>query len=282
MDFELTGSTVLITGGASGMGFLYAQRALKEGAQRIILWDRNVELLKQAQKQLDSEAAQGGSAVVIETDVIDLSDLESISGVADQVLQRAGAPDLLINNAGIVAGNAYFWESDSFAQTLPTMQINTLAPMLLSRAFLPAMMEPGRERRILNIASAAATVSNPRMSVYAASKWALYGWSDSLRLELESSDARHLRVTTFCPSYVSTGMFEGAKGMLFTPIMTPQQAVNAAWKAMKKGKAVKLAPWGVGLAKSARGVLPLTMWDSFARFSGVYRSMEHFTGRRPQ
>lgn len=264
------------------MGLLYAQRALEEGAGRIILWDRNAELLEQAAAELRSASPQEGGTVVIETDVLDLSHLDGIAPIASQVLQRGGAPDLLINNAGIVAGNGYFWESDSFAQTLPTVQINTLAPMLITRAFLPAMMEPGRQRRILNIASAAATVSNPRMSVYAASKWALYGWSDSLRLELESSEAKHLRVTTFCPSYVSTGMFEGAKGMLLTPIMTPERAVNAAWKAMKKGKPVELAPWGVGLAKFAKGMLPQGLWDGFARFAGVYRSMDDFTGRKPQ
>src|SRR5690606_42140139 len=91
----------------------------------------------------------------------------------------------------------------------------------------------------------------------------------------------HLTVTTCCPSAVSTGMFQGARGMLLTPIMSPDRAVTSAWKAMKKGKPVQLAPWGVNLAKISRGILPRPLWDGFARFAGVYRSMEQFTGRTP-
>ena len=82
--------------------------------------------------------------------------------------------------------------------------INALAPMHITREFLPAMLAAGRDCRIVNIASAAGLVSNPRMSVYSASKWAVVGWSDSLRLELRGTP---VRVTTVCPSYVTTGMF---------------------------------------------------------------------------
>ena len=74
--------------------------------------------------------------------------------------------------------------------------------------------DTSRPKRILNIASAAGTLANPKMSVYAASKWAMVGWSDSLRLELVREGHRHVAVTTFCPSYVSTGMFAGARGPL--------------------------------------------------------------------
>ena len=71
------------------------------------------------------------------------------------------------------------------------------------------------------------------MSVYAASKWAVVGWSDSLRIELEQEGYRHLRVTTFCPSYISTGMFAGARGPLLTPAhdspMTPSGGHGGRW-----------------------------------------------------
>ena len=149
---------------------------------------------------------------------------------------EVGHPDIVINNAGIIRGT-YFWEHDNGEDTRPTMQINALAPMYITREFLPAMMDnPNRESRIVNIASAAGTLSNPRMSVYAASKAALISWSDSLRLELIQQGHDHVKVTTVCPSYISTGMFAGARGPLLTPIMTPEYVVNRVWKSMLAGR----------------------------------------------
>lgn len=161
------------------------------------------------------------------------------------------------------------------------MRINTLGPMWLTREFLPDMMaDRSRPRRILNIASAAGVMPNPRMSVYAASKWALIGWSESLRLELERDGHRHIAVTTFCPSFVSTGMFDGASGPVMTPVMTPAQAVEGAWSAMLLGTPVVLKPWTVKFAAVARGVLPTRAWDVVAdRIFHVYSSMDDFTGR---
>jgi len=188
--------------------------------------------------------------------------------------------DVLINNAGVVRG-APFWEHDPQRDIEATMRVNALAPMWLTRELLPAMIaDSSRPKRILNIASAAATLANPNMSVYAASKWALLGWSESVRLELQRSGHRHVRVTTFCPSYVSTGMFAGARGPLLTPIMTPDRAAAAAWHGMLAGKPLVLRPWTVKLSMALRGVLPVRWWDAVAgRVFRVYSSMDQFTGR---
>ena len=101
-----------------------------------------------------------------------------------------GAVDIVINNAGIVRGNAYFWETDPTADTRFTLDVNTLAPMQMAREFLPDMIASDSECRLVNIASAAGLTANPRMAVYAASKWAVVGWSDSVRLELEQAGHR--------------------------------------------------------------------------------------------
>jgi len=177
---------------------------------------------------------------------------------------------------------AMFWEHDPGNDIELTMRINTLAPMHLTRELLPDMIaDRSRPKRILNIASAAGTLANPRMSVYAASKWAVIGWSDSLRLELERSGYRHIAVTTFCPSYISTGMFEGVRGPLFTPIMTPRTAVSAAWRGMLAGTPIVTKPWTVKLAMALRGALPTKVWDVIAGpVFHVYSSMDRFTGRQ--
>lgn len=256
-----------------GMGRLYALRAAREGASTVILWDVDADGLATTAGEV---TALGARAVVRQ---VDLASRTAISDAAE-ACRDEGPLTLLINNAGIVRG-ALFWDHDPERDVALTMDINALAPMYVTHAFLPAMMnDAGRPRRILNIASAAGTVSNPRMSVYAASKWAVIGWSDSLRLELEQQGHGHLKVTTFCPSYISTGMFDGARGPLFTPLMTPDDAVNRAWQATVAGQPQLIAPATAQLGKVLRGILPVRAWDFVGgKVFGIYSTMDKFTGR---
>ncbi len=270
----LAGSTVLITGAAMGMGKLYAQLAVKDRASHVVLWDINAQELERTAEQLR------GAGTQVHTMVVDVSRLESIEEAAAAVRAGAGSPDILINNAGIVRGK-YFWEHDQRSDIAATMNINTLALMHITREFLPEMISRGRTSRIVNVASAAGLLANPKMSVYSSSKWAVVGWSDSLRLELVQAGHRHIKVTTFCPSYIKTGMFEGARGPLLTPLLEPGPVTERVWRAMKEGTPMLMMPWTVKLSTALRGVLPIAAWDVVAgRVFGVYKSMEHFTGRK--
>ncbi|MDZ4090946.1 MAG: SDR family NAD(P)-dependent oxidoreductase [Arthrobacter sp.] len=273
IPFTVSGGVVLVTGAAMGMGRLYALRAAREGAGVVILWDVDAEGLAGTAAEV---TALGARAVVRQ---VDLADRAAIADAAE-ACRAEGPLTLLINNAGIVRG-ALFWEHSPERDIALTMDINALAPMYVTHAFLPGMMDDaGRPRRILNIASAAGTVSNPRMSVYAASKWAVIGWSDSLRLELEQQGYRHLAVTTFCPSYISTGMFDGARGPLLTPLMTPEDAVDRAWRATTAGRPQLIAPATAQLGKVLRGLLPVRAWDFVGgKVFGIYSTMDKFTGR---
>ena len=270
------GAVVVITGAARGMGELYARRAADEGAAAIALWDMDPDGLARLQFELEALGAR------VHSTTVDISDRVAVETAAARMLAEIGVPDILVNNAGIVRGKV-FWEHDSERDIEATLRVNTLAPMWLTRALLPAMLEDAaRAKRILNIASAAGTLANPNMSVYAASKWAMIGWSDSLRLELERIPGGNVAVTTFLPSYVSTGMFSGARGPLLTPIMRPEAAVEAAWRGMLAGAPIVAKPWTVKLAMALRGVLPTGLWDLIAdRVFKVYSSMDHFTGRGP-
>lgn len=256
-----------------GMGRLYAEKAVKEGARIVVLWDINEEALNKTASQL-----RGGGGNV-QAQVVDVSSLAAIEAAAARVKSNVGSIDILFNNAGVVRGKL-FWEHDNEQDTAFTLAVNTLAPMYITREFLPDMIASAEQCRIVNIASAAGFVSNPRMSVYAASKWACTGWSDSLRLELEQCGHRHVRVTTVNPTYISTGMFEGAKSMLFTPILTPEYVVDKVWTAMKKGKVRVILPWTVYINNAIKGLLPVR-WVDFivGRLFGVYKTMEEFKGR---
>jgi len=269
----LDGKKVLITGAAMGMGKLHAQRAVKEGAAAVVLWDIDAEALAATARELKQ---LGGADV--RSDQVDVSSVDEIVAAAERVRRDVGRIDVLINNAGIVRGKL-FWEHDHQRDIRSTMAINALAPMHITREFLPAMIESKEECHIVNIASASGFVSVPRMSVYVASKWAAVGWSDSLRLELVQAGHAHVKVTTVCPSYVSTGMFAGAKGPLLTPMLTPEHVVDGVWTAMQHGRPYLLQPWTVHLSMALKGLLPTGAWDVLAgRVFGVYDSMKQFVG----
>jgi short-subunit dehydrogenase len=133
---------------------------------------------------------------------------------------------------------------------------------------------------MLNLASAAGFTPNPRMAVYAASKWAVIGWSDSVRLELKQAGHDHVKVTTACPYYTNTGMFDGAASAPLLPILDPHEVVDQAWKAMLAGRSFVVLPKTVMLSEMLKGVVPIDVRDFIAdRIIGVYHTMDDFTGR---
>ena len=278
MTRTVQGAKVLITGAAGGMGRMYAERAVAEHAASVTLWDVDGATLA---RTVDEIGAVSQGRTRVQSYVVDVADLGAIAKTAQRVRREVGNPDVLINNAGIVRGNRYFWETDNGEDTRPTMQVNALAPMYITREFIPGMIANAyRASRIVNIASAAGTLSNPRMAVYAASKAALIGWSDSLRIELEQADHTNVRVTTVTPSYISTGMFAGAKGPVLAPVLEPGFVVDRVWKAMLAGTPLVELPWSVGLSRALRGLVPTRVFDRVVGDGfGVYRSMERFTGR---
>lgn len=264
-------STLLITGGASGIGKLMAQRSIDRGCTRVILWDMNEAALQQTVAELSGKGAH------VHGYRVDVSDAEQIRAAAERTLAECGPVDILINNAGIVVGR-YFHEH-SPADIARTMSVNANAPMLVTLAFLPGMI--GRKKgHIVTISSAAGMVGNPKMSVYCASKWAAIGWSDSLRLEMEML-CTNVKVTCVTPYYISTGMFDGVKSSLFIPINTPEAAVRSILRGIERNALHVRMPLIVYTLQLFKGILPTRMFDLIVgRFLKVYRTMDEFTGRK--
>ena len=274
---SVAGKTVLVTGAAMGMGRLFVERAIAERARRVILWDVDEAALAATVAELETSDHETRLTAY----GIDVTDQPTVEATATEILGDSGSVDVLVNNAGIVRGNRYFWESDPARDTEATIAVNTLAPMHIARAFLPAMIEHSSEARLVNIASAAGLTPNPRMATYAASKWAVIGWSDSVRLELKQAGFDHVKVTTVCPYYVNTGMFDGAKSAPLLPILEPAEVVDESWKGMLDGEAFVVLPRTVMLNEALKGLLPVSVRDFIAdRVIGVYHTMDDFTGRR--
>jgi all-trans-retinol dehydrogenase (NAD+) len=272
---SVKGTNVLVTGAAMGLGKLFATQAVKEGAAAVVLWDANEAALKETVTALESELESAGCTIHYET--VDVTSQTGVAEAAERVHTDVGTIHVLFNNAGIVRGNGYFWENEPRDFTL-TIEVNSIGPMRVAREFLPAMIESGKQCRMVNIASSAGLNAIPRMAAYSASKWAAIGFSDSVRLELEQAGHEQVKVTTVCPTYINTGMFDGAKGILFTPMLEQEDVVERTWAAMLDGDPFVVMPWTSKMNKVLTAVLPIRLRDAYLRRVGVYNSMDEFSG----
>lgn len=265
---DLAGKTVLITGGASGIGKIMVRLMLARKA-KVIIWDIN-------QASIDTTISDFRNGEAIFGFQVDVSNSEQIHETANRVKQQIGIVDVLINNAGIVVGKYFHEHSDS--DITATMSINTNGPMLTTKEFLGEMMNQN-SGHICNIASSGGLVSNPKMSVYAASKWALIGWSDSLRLEMEQLN-KDINITTIMPYYINTGMFDGVKSRI--PILEPEAAAGAIIKAIERNKKMVTIPGYIyRFTRLGQAIMSIAVFDWFAgSVMGIYKTMEHFVGRK--
>ena len=182
----------------------------------------------------------------------------------------------MINSAGIITGNKTFADQSQL-DIDRTMAINATAPMTVALQALPPMLERN-VGHICNIASAAGFIANPRMSIYAASKWAVIGWSDSLRVELQESKS-NVHVTTIAPYYISTGMFDGVRSRII-PILKPEWVAKKILNAIEKNKKISSWPLGYHLIRTLQALLPLRALDLLCKVLGIYNALDHFKGRK--
>ncbi|MEP0006618.1 MAG: SDR family oxidoreductase [Balneola sp.] len=268
---SFSGKTILITGAASGIGFIMGRMALEKGAKHLVMWDINSESLSASADEL---ASKGYS---VSTNLVDVRNKEQVSKVSEVVIKEQGTIDILFNNAGIIVGKSF--ADHSYEDIENTLAVNSLGLMYVARAFLPAMIEKGFGR-IINIASAAGLTPNPGMTVYAASKWAAVGWSDSLRIELEQNH-ENIKVLTVMPSYINTGMFDGVKAPLLIPLLDPEKISAKILNSVEKEKFILREPFMIKLSPFVRGILPARIYDFIAgKILKVYSSMNTFTGRK--
>jgi all-trans-retinol dehydrogenase (NAD+) len=267
---DLRDQHVLVTGAASGLGRLMAERFAAHGA-RLILWDLNAPALAAV------AAALSPAGRVLGTHVCNVADRAAVRREAEAVLARHGHVDVLVNNAGVVSGKPLLEIADEDIER--TFAVNALALFWTTRAFLPSMIGRGRGH-VVTIASAGGLVGTARLTDYCASKFAAVGFDESLRLELARLGAP-VRTTVVCPFYVSTGMFAGVRTRFprLLPILQPGYVADHIVDAVRRDRRRLVLPRFVHAVFLAR-VLPVPAFDALMRFFGIARSMDEFTGRR--
>lgn len=266
---KIKGRTLLITGGASGIGRIMGRMALQRGAKKVVVWDINEDNIAATESELKSYGEVKGYKV-------DVANTEMVKQMFALTTKECGDVDILINSAGIITGNKTFAEQ-SQQDIDRTMAINATAPMTIALQALPPMLERN-VGHICNIASAAGFIANPRMSIYAASKWAVIGWSDSLRVELQEAKS-NVHVTTIAPYYISTGMFDGVRSRII-PILKPEWVAKKILNAIEKNKKISSWPLGYHLIRTLQALLPLRALDLLCKVLGIYNALDHFKGRK--
>lgn len=266
---KIKNNCILITGGASGIGRIMGRMALEKGARQLVIWDINQANIEATEKEF---ACLGN----VKGYKIDVSDNNAVVKTFAQTTKECGNVDILINCAGIITSNRHFAEL-SQAEIDRTMAINAAAPMAIALQALPPMLERDFGH-ICNIASAAGFIANPKMSVYAASKWAVIGWSDSLRVELQEAKS-NVHVTTIAPYYINTGMFDGVRSRII-PILKPEWVAKKILKAIEKNKKISSWPLGYHLIRTLQAVFTLRGLDLLCKVLGIYSALDHFKGKK--
>ncbi len=265
---NLKGKLVLITGGSSGIGKIMARLMLERQA-KVVIWDIDQASIDATKSEFSNQGEVFGYKV-------DVSNAEQVQATAARVKQEVGVVDVVINSAGVVVGKLF--HDHTAAEIARTLNINVAGSMYVTKAFLDGMLAQN-SGHICNIASSGGLISNPKMSVYAASKWAVIGWSDSLRLEMKQMKM-DVHVTTIMPYYIHTGMFAGVRSRI--PILEPEAAALTIVKAIGKNKTMVTIPGYIyRVTRLAQALLPIAVFDWFAgSVLGIYKTMEHFVGRK--
>jgi all-trans-retinol dehydrogenase (NAD+) len=268
---DLRGKRVLITGGAAGIGRTIAERLVPEGAE-LVLVDLNEQALN------DTLGAVQAMGADVSGYCLDVTDTGSILRLRDRIHEELGPIDVLINNAGIVYGGAFL--DVPLEKHLRTYRVNIEAVVAMTHAFLPDLLAQPRGH-IVNVSSAAGLVGLPFGTSYSSSKWAVIGFSESLRLEVELMKKDTVKVTTVCPSYVSTGLFDGVQPPRTTSMLTPEQLAQQIVDAIKSDETYVLTPWLVRVTPVLKGILPTRLFDAIAWTLGATSSMVSWRGHAP-
>src|SRR5580693_4403250 len=203
------GRVAVITGASSGIGEA-AARALAASGHRLALLARRGDRIQ----ALARELGNGAIAIAIEADV---TDRDSVIEAGARVKAELGGADILVNNAGIMLLGPF--NSEAHDDHRRMIEANLLGAMTVTEAFLDQLRDGGGD--LVNLSSVAGRTARPGNAVYAATKWGLNGWSESLRQELQPD----VRVMVIEPGAVATELIDD---------ITPPGAKQAAEQMYEK------------------------------------------------
>jgi NAD(P)-dependent dehydrogenase (short-subunit alcohol dehydrogenase family) len=241
-QIPISGRVVAITGGARGLGLATAKALASRGA-RVALGDLDGDLARVEAAALPGPGPHAGYA-------LDVTDPESFESFLQQAAEL-GPLDVLVNNAGIMPVGA-FAEEDPLV-TRRQIEINVLGVTTGTRLALARMLPRGRGH-VVNVASAAGRVAVPGEAIYTATKHAVVGFGEALRVELRGTG---VDVSTIMPSLAATELASGMRPPRFVPMVKPEQVADAIVKTLERPKLEVIVPaWITPLVRMTMALPP--------------------------
>jgi NAD(P)-dependent dehydrogenase (short-subunit alcohol dehydrogenase family) len=218
----VNGKVVMITGASSGIGKAAAFKIAAAGGVPLLV-ARSADKLEETKQEIE---AAGGTAYTYSAD---LSDLDSIDGLVEQVLSDHPAVDMLVNNAGRSIRRSIALSFDRFHDFERTIQLNYLGTIKLTMGLLPHMRERG-SGHVVNVSSIGVQTNPPRFSAYVASKSALDAWTRVASSEVIGDG---VSFTTIHMPLVRTPMIAPTKIYDQFPTITPDEAADLICEAIR-------------------------------------------------
>lgn len=237
---DVRNKVVIVTGASSGIGEATARQFGREGA-KVVLAARRLDRLDAIAGEIHS-IGLGAETLVVRAD---LSRLEDIQSLISQTLDVFGRIDVLVNNVGM--GCLDWLENlDPKEDIEAQFNVNVLGVVQTTRQVLPAMIEQ-RSGHIISMCSIAGLIATPTYTIYAASKYAVHGFSEALRREVKPWG---IDVSMLYPGGVTTG-FGQHKGFrrktrITTPrllLLGPDEVANEVVRLVRHPRPVRLIPW---------------------------------------
>ena len=246
---SVAGMVVAITGGARGIGKCTAQSLIRRGA-RVAIGDLHAELAEETAAEL------GGNCVAFELDV---TDRESFSRFLDSAESELGPIDVVINNAGIMPIGPFIEETDETAKTM--IDINLHGVIYGTKLALERMLPRG-SGHIVNIASQAGKAGLPGGATYCATKHAVVGLSEAVRLE---NIDKGIEVSCVMPAVVNTELGSGLVDTRGVKKLEPEEVAEAIVEAIETNRFVVWVPRSSAGIAAILSLVPRSGREAIAR-----------------
>nr|XP_047930417.1 17-beta-hydroxysteroid dehydrogenase 13-like [Anser cygnoides] len=239
------GELVLLTGAGRGLGRATALEFARRQS-RLVLWDVDTHGLRETAAECERLGA------TVHTFVVDCSKREEIYGAAEKVKKDIGDVSILVNNAGVITAADLLSTQDHQIEKM--FEVNILAHIWTTRAFLPAMMDNNRGH-IVTVASAAGHFVTSFMVAYCSSKFAAVGFHKALTEELSTLGKDGIKTTCVCPVFMNTGFVKNPRTRLGR-ILEVDEVVKEMMEGILTNKKMVFVPPQLSIALLSDMLLP--------------------------
>lgn len=251
---KVSEKTVAVTGGARGIGLAIATALHGLGA-KVAIGDIDEAAVREAGGRLGLTVCRG----------LDVTDRPSFAGFLDAVEAELGPLDVLVNNAGVIAAGSAVDEPDAATQRV--LDVNIRGVILGTKLAAQRMLPRGRGH-IVNIGSMGSVLPCAGIATYCATKHAVLGYTDSVRLE---NRGRGLHFSTIMPTLTNTEMVAGVGHARGFKNAEPEDVARAVVGVIAKPKRRVVVPRSMGVLASAQRLMPQAMAEAIGRAAGTDR-----------